>query len=550
MFLSRIWTLLLALAVGVIIAVVMLARDVVNRERSEAATALLFKELDKVDIALNLHARKRLDVLLAVAVDPEIRKMMAAVSADADKLENHRQPLLTTMRQHNDELGKYKADILISVDTRGEVVAQVGEKQRKMGYHIGDFPAVDGALRGYVRDDVWMLDTDVYLVAARPIIDQGRYVGAVVHAKKVNDELASELSPNVQLAFFARDVILGVGTPKTPGVARAQGAHIAQPLDKVLVDKKFIEKGYSDVVPIKTPDANFMAVYSKVRGEASGNGVLFGIVTPLEQMASFTGFYEQAGTQDIEALPKVWLIIGVILAALLGWGFNWLEAERPVSRLHKQISALEQADPKDQLNIYKFRRRIRKVAESINRVMDFKVKAIVEMAGQAGKSIGSILGGKEEARLSSASFKFAEPSADDIPPPPPEEGNQAAAPVPMAKPVPPKSGRQAATKAGMPVAAAPGGAPPPPPAGGAPSPPAPKPLSPEEEQKYFRQIYQEFVELKKKLGEPVDQLEFERFEVTLKKNRDTLMARYGCTQVRFNVYEKDGKASLKATPVK
>ena len=116
--------------------------------------------------------------------------------------------------------------------------------------------------------------------------------------------------------------------------------------------------------------------------------------------------------------------------------------------------------------------------------------------------------------------------------------------------------RQVATKAGMPVVpGAPGSGPPPAP--GAPGGPpaaaaaeAPKPLSPEEEQRYFRQIYQEFVELKQQLGEPVDQLAFERFEVTLKKNRDTLMARYGCTRVRFQVYEKDGRASLKATPVK
>jgi hypothetical protein len=93
---------------------------------------------------------------------------------------------------------------------------------------------------------------------------------------------------------------------------------------------------------------------------------------------------------------------------------------------------------------------------------------------------------------------------------------------------------------------------PPPP--GAPPPPAPHaaaPLpTPEEEQAYFRKIHGEFVALKQKLGEPVDQLTFERFEVTLKKNRDALVARYGCKVVQFQVYEKDGKASLKATPVK
>ena len=75
-------------------------------------------------------------------------------------------------------------------------------------------------------------------------------------------------------------------------------------------------------------------------------------------------------------------------------------------------------------------------------------------------------------------------------------------------------------------------------------------MNPEDELAYFKKTHSDFVALKQKLGEPVDQLTFERFEVTLKKNRDTLIARYECKSVTFKVYEKDGKASLKATPVK
>jgi len=70
-------------------------------------------------------------------------------------------------------------------------------------------------------------------------------------------------------------------------------------------------------------------------------------------------------------------------------------------------------------------------------------------------------------------------------------------------------------------------------------------------QEHYEQdlFLKEFLALKTKLGEPTAQLTFERFEVTLKKNRDALKARYGCKAVKFQVYEKDGKASLKATPI-
>ena len=63
-------------------------------------------------------------------------------------------------------------------------------------------------------------------------------------------------------------------------------------------------------------------------------------------------------------------------------------------------------------------------------------------------------------------------------------------------------------------------------------------------------VYEDFIRTKKQCGEPTDGLTFEKFQYTLKKNRDALMARHGCKRVRFSVYVKEGRASLKATPVK
>lgn len=73
---------------------------------------------------------------------------------------------------------------------------------------------------------------------------------------------------------------------------------------------------------------------------------------------------------------------------------------------------------------------------------------------------------------------------------------------------------------------------------------------PEDEGTYFRQIYERFVETKKQCGERTDNLQFERFSQTLRRNRDALIDRYGCRTVRFQVYIKEGKAALKATPVR
>lgn len=63
-------------------------------------------------------------------------------------------------------------------------------------------------------------------------------------------------------------------------------------------------------------------------------------------------------------------------------------------------------------------------------------------------------------------------------------------------------------------------------------------------------VYEEFLKVKRECGEPTDGLTFEKFQQTLKKNRDALMQRHGCKRVKFSVYVKEGRASLKATPVR
>lgn len=67
---------------------------------------------------------------------------------------------------------------------------------------------------------------------------------------------------------------------------------------------------------------------------------------------------------------------------------------------------------------------------------------------------------------------------------------------------------------------------------------------------YFKQVFDQFIATKKTCGESTSGLTYEKFAEKLVRNRDDLMAKTGCREVRFTVYTKDGKAALKATPVK
>lgn len=66
----------------------------------------------------------------------------------------------------------------------------------------------------------------------------------------------------------------------------------------------------------------------------------------------------------------------------------------------------------------------------------------------------------------------------------------------------------------------------------------------------WQAVYEEFIRTKRECKEPTDGLTFEKFQQTLKKNRDALIQRHGCKRVKFSVYVKEGRASLKATPVR
>ncbi len=66
----------------------------------------------------------------------------------------------------------------------------------------------------------------------------------------------------------------------------------------------------------------------------------------------------------------------------------------------------------------------------------------------------------------------------------------------------------------------------------------------------WRVVYQNFIRIKKQCSEPTEGLSFEKFSVTLRRNRDQLAEKHGVKRVKFSVYVKEGRASLKATPMK
>ncbi len=76
------------------------------------------------------------------------------------------------------------------------------------------------------------------------------------------------------------------------------------------------------------------------------------------------------------------------------------------------------------------------------------------------------------------------------------------------------------------------------------------PAAVSDEEAHFQDVYKQFVATKQQCGEPTAGLSFERFKETLHKNQEKIRQAHGTSKVRFTVYVKEGRAALKATPIK
>jgi hypothetical protein len=70
------------------------------------------------------------------------------------------------------------------------------------------------------------------------------------------------------------------------------------------------------------------------------------------------------------------------------------------------------------------------------------------------------------------------------------------------------------------------------------------------DEEHYKSVFDEFLTVRRRCGEANDGLTFEKFASRLKKNRDQLIEKYSCRSVRFQVYVKEGKAAVKAVPVR
>ena len=449
MILSRLWYVLLGAAVAVTLYVVFVAVGQYNRQTTLALKEALASDSQTVDWALKIDARHRLDALLAGSVDPTLQQALVAANGvkDGKPPEKAKADAKKALSSVNETIpADWRDDALFAVDRDGHVVAGLGYDAiaGNDDFELGGYPAVNDALHGWLRDDVWVLGSKMYVVVARPVeydVTQ-RPAGAIVGLREVNNKFAEDLAKRARtnVAFFAsgQRVAGGVGVE---GFDAEKLDAVGNDLKNV-VDKTYGDTGHSEV---RMFSDDLGAMYARLPGDASTLGGGFAVVRGKVSLAGPMGFLSTADDKDKANVPWL-LLIGVVLAAaLIGILLTLLEHTNPLNELVMQADRLK-TGVMDGLQVARFRGAYRLAAQSLNQGME---RSIEKAGGVTRKpaDLESILGpAPAQPSMSAFSFPLADGSGAapvipvNVPPPPvvPAAGSPAvpvaAAPVP--RPVP------------------------------------------------------------------------------------------------------------------
>ncbi|MBW2627478.1 MAG: hypothetical protein JRE45_07650 [Deltaproteobacteria bacterium] len=618
--LSRLWYLILALAVGAALAGAFLNKSAASREAEFQLDEQLRRDRIEAELWMRLDARLRLDALASIAVEPEVRQTLRSSSGRfGTPAAATRRRLSQKLNALNVKLEEGKGDMVFAVDAEGEVVATL-DKNGTGSERLDKMPLVRDALRGFMRDDVWVYNGEVFRMAARPVFDGGRYVGAIVHGMSIGDDLARRLGsklPNASVVFFFRDRLIGA---HVGGAAAPSSAELKSSLSQALT--RTDDAGGSIEIGERT-----RAIASPIRGEAAHAQVGY-IIGRKGSTVGLGGLFANTFKEDVASLP--WLaIIGLpLLLLVLGLFLLYLEHDKAVGILRKaseslaknELSSLPEGD---------LRRHYRKVAENFNVALRAGVGFKEDRAERASVDLDHILSTTRDS-ADSGYFAFAEeaPTAKQVSlDSEPEHEHEPVTASPHMMPIkgaPGSNGSAAQPEHGVPTAP-PQGTPTARPNGQATARPQRSPSSrpkrapsswparapssrhpvaatvrhnqehftpapddpptrpnaildeydgfdhPEEntqikhvpqelleasapavqgEETHFREVFEQFVAMQKECGGPVNGLTFDKFVRKLHAAREQVMKRHDAASVRFTVYVKEGRAALKASPVK
>jgi hypothetical protein len=553
MFWSRLWLVLLSIVAALATAAALLAPRPLADELDQETTRRLERAQQATAWFLRVNARQWMDTVAHDATDAVlVNGLQEATKGPADLAMVHK----TVQERLRAFAEKAKVDVVMATDGKGRVIARAGLDEGVYKDFVEGLPLVSDALRGLRGDDTWSLDGKLYRVAASPVIAPGKYVGCLVMGQEVGAALAQSLASmmGVEVAFLLRGRLIAASTQ----LPVAQQLPLSANEQAALMQKE----GRSPALSLGDGEGRHLAVLAPFSGEAAAHGAIYALLAARPPTESVTGLMARLLATDPQTLP--WSALapvggGLVLALLLAFLLLRLEATGPLKRLVRDSQALARGElPRIQDALYPGT--LGQIARAVNTTLD-----------RLGSRPASPLPAPTRRGPAQPGGLFDEqPGAsatqDDkdtpLPKPLPARPMEDSQPQPFPLPPPVKKERKVTVRGIGPetrpapslgelkyddseqtevtgnsydsmLAEADSGAP-------------ARVADPLEAE--LRAVFHEFLQTKHTCGEPTATLTYEKFSDKLRTQRAQLIAKYSCQTVRFQVYIKDGRAALKATP--
>ena len=562
MFLSKIWFILVAMLAGVAFSVALTA----PRPMAQKLEELEGQRLDRAQYAaeqmLKVDAHKWIDRVANLGRDAVISEGLDSASKGSGELSVQHKTLQARLRALLPDLGGAGISTIAAIDGNGRAVARVGDDEKDYGDSIGGAEVISDALRGYLSDDVWGTGGHLSRVAAAPVLSKSRdrVVGALYVAAETGAQFADRLKKNldvdVALLLMGKVVASTVDSNILSNLPELVSQHRAE------ID----EMKRTPALSIDVGDETYLAVAAPFPGQAGEQQGYYVLVGKKPAKADLGSVLANTTARDLKWGSFPWLpLVGSLLALMaIGLLLQRFEVESPMARLRTELRRLSRGEI-GKLDDHRFGGHFGGIARDVNSALEHvglqgsaPIGLATGMPGAAGA-----LGIAGDAPMPGSAFAdtgFGAGSAGGMVPPPPP----GFAPPPAAGFVPPPPPGFPTTGGARPGSRAPAFPQAPGMSPSVPTFPSTPPLpgaafgapgsaaaaDGDDEEQHVQTVYDEFIALKQQCGESVAGLTMDKFRLRLQENRNSLMARHACRTVRFSVYVKDGKASLRATPVK
>jgi hypothetical protein len=598
MFLGKIWFVLVGLLAGVALTAAFVAPRPADRRVEQLEGQRLDRAQYAAEQMLKTDAHRWIDYVAKLGRDVMIAEALDAATKSVGEPRMIHETVRTRLHTLVPDLAGIGLETLIAVDDRGRVIARIGEREKEYGETIGGAEVVADALRGYLSDDVWGGGGKLRRIAAAPVLSKGRdrIVGAVLVGAETGKRLAELWKKNlgVDIAMLLRKQILTATVPEA----------VLEPLADLVDARKtdIAEAKRSRALSLPVGSDRLLAVAAPFTGQAGQQDAYYVLMARTAPASNPWALLSSTTADDLSWGHFPWLALGGGVIAILAIGLllQRFETEVPLERLRQQLRRVSAGDIQ-KIDDHRFPGKFGGVARDINAALERfthgpvglpdasrsetarkDLAAILDSDVPAARTFDVPAGGPLYPAPARPSPAFAAFDRGPVTPPAapayearlpslmpaiPAAGPRIPIPPPPAPPSsrPPPASIERATASERPSRmAAPGSADEEEldapdafsseltEASSAPVIPEPQTessaLSPDEA--HVREVFTEYVAARRQCGEPTASLTLDKFRAKLATNREQLIAKYACRTARFSVYIKDGKASIKATPVR